>query len=111
EPTAEQRRAGVWGAGEGALSANRRLIAELAVKKGLPTICPYRDYVEAGALMGYALDLSELFKRMADDVHKILKGAKPGDIPIYQATKFELLINQKTAKTFALTLPPALLGR
>ena len=56
-------------------------------------------------------DLSELFKRMADDVHKILKGANPGDIPIYQVTKFELLINQKTAKTFALTLPPALLGR
>ena len=54
----------------------------------------HRDYVEAGALMGYALDLSELFRRLADDVHKILKGAKPGDIPIYQATKFELLINE-----------------
>ena len=90
---------------------NRQLIAELAVKMRLPTICPYRDYVEAGALMGYALDLSELFRRLADDVHKILKGAKPGDIPIYQATKFELLINQKTAKAFALTLPPALLAR
>jgi ABC transporter substrate binding protein len=59
----------------------------------------------------YALDLSELFRRLADDVHKILKGAKPGDIPIYQATKFELLINLKTAKAFALTLPPALLAR
>ena len=93
------------------LYANRQLIAELAVKKRLPTICPYRDYVEAGALMGYALDLPELFRRMADDVHKILKGAKPGDIPIYQATKFELLINLKTAKAFALTLPPTLLAR
>jgi ABC transporter substrate binding protein len=61
--------------------------------------------------MGYALDLSELFRRMADDVHKILKGAKPGDIPIYQATKFELLINLKTAKAFSLTLPPALIAR
>jgi putative tryptophan/tyrosine transport system substrate-binding protein len=108
---AEQRPDAVLVSGEGDLYANRQLIAELAVKKGLPTICPYRDYVEAGALMGYALDLSELFKRMADDVHKILKGANPGDIPIYQVTKFELLINQKTAKTFALTLPPALLGR
>jgi putative tryptophan/tyrosine transport system substrate-binding protein len=97
--------------GEGDLYANRQLIAELAVKKRLPTICPYRDYVEAGALMGYALDLPELFMRMADDVHKILKGARPGDIPIYQATKFELLINLKTAKAFALTLPPALLAR
>ena len=67
--------------------------------------------VQSGALMGYALDLSELFRRMADDVHKILKGAKPGDIPIYQATKFELLINLKTAKAFALTLPPSLLAR
>jgi putative ABC transport system substrate-binding protein len=108
---AEQRPDAVLVSGEGDLYANRQLIAELAVKKGLPTICPYRDYVEAGALMGYALDLSELFKRMADDVHNILKGAKPGDIPIYQATKFELLINLKTANTFALTLPPALLGR
>ena len=108
---AEQRPDAVLSSRGRNLYANRELIAELAVKKRLPTICPYRDYVEAGALMGYALDLSELFKRMADDVHNILKGAKPGDIPIYQATKFELLINQKTAKTFALTLPPALLGR
>jgi putative ABC transport system substrate-binding protein len=108
---AEQRPDAVLVSGEGDLYANRQLIAELALKKGLPTICPYRDYVEAGALMGYALDLSELFKRMADDVHEILKGAKPGDIPIYQATKFELIINVKTAKTFALTLPPALIGR
>ena len=101
----------VHASGEGDLYANRQLIAELAVKKRLPTICPYRDYVEAGALMGYAVDLPELFRRMADDVHKILKGAKPGDIPIYQATKFELLINLKTAKAFALTVPPALLAR
>ena len=108
---AEQRPDAVLVSGEGDLYANRQLIAELAVKKRLPTICPYRDYVEAGALMGYALDLSELFRRLADDVHKILKGAKPGDIPIYQATKFELLINLKTAKAFALTLPPALLAR
>jgi putative tryptophan/tyrosine transport system substrate-binding protein len=108
---AKQRPDAVLVSGEGDLYANRQLIAELAQKKRLPTICPYRDYVEAGALMGYALDLSELFKRMADDVHKILKGAKPGDIPIYQATKFELLINQKTAKAFSLTLPAALLGR
>ncbi len=74
----------------------------------MPTICPYRDYVEAGALIGYALDLSELFRRLADDVHKIFNGTKPGDIPIYQASKFELLINHKTAKAFDLSLPPAL---
>jgi len=107
----EQRPDAVLVSGEGDLYANRQLIAELAQNKRLPTICPYRDYVEAGALMGYALDLSELFRRMADDVDKILKCAKPGDIPIYQATKFELLINLKTAKAFSLILPPALLAR
>jgi putative tryptophan/tyrosine transport system substrate-binding protein len=97
--------------GEGDLYAHRRLIAELAEKKGLPMMSPYRDYVEAGALMGYAVDLAELLRRMADDVHQILKGAKPGDIPIYQPTKFQLLINLKTAKALALTLSPALLAR
>src|SRR6266700_6566793 len=96
--------------GEGDLYAHRQLIAELAEKKRLPMMCPYRDYVEAGALMGYAVDLAELLRRMADDVHQILKGAKPGDIPIYQPTKFELLINLKTAKALGLTLPPALLA-
>ena len=73
-------------------------------------MCPYRDYVEAGALMAYAVDLAELLRRMADDVHQILKGAKPGDIPIYQPIKLELLINLKTAKALGLTLPPALLA-
>jgi putative tryptophan/tyrosine transport system substrate-binding protein len=107
----QQRPDAVLVSGEGDLYAHRQLIAELAEKKRLPMMCPYRDYVEAGALMGYAVDLAELLKRMADDVHKILKGAKPGDIPIYQPTKFQLLINMKTAKSLALTLPPALLAR
>ena len=97
--------------GEGDLYAHRQLISELAQKKRLPMMSPYRDYVEAGALMGYAVDLAELLKRMADDVHQILKGAKPGDIPIYQPTKFQLLINLKTAKALALTLAPALVAR
>ena len=92
--------------GEGDLYAHRQLIAALAVKSRLPAMCPYRDYVEAGGLMAYAVDLAELLRRMADDVHKILKGAKPGDIPIYQPTKFELLINLKTAKALGLTLSP-----
>jgi ABC-type uncharacterized transport system substrate-binding protein len=107
----QQRPDAVLVSGEGDLYAHRQLIAELAEKKRLPTMCPYRDYVEAGALMGYAVDLAELLRRMADDVHQILKGAKPGDIPIYQPTKFGLLINLKTAKALALTLPPALLAR
>lgn len=107
----QQRPDAVLVSGEGDLYAHRQLIAELAQKKRLPIMCPYFDYVEAGALMGYAVDLAELLKRMADDVHQILKGAKPGDIPIYQPTKFQLLINLKTAKALALTLPPGLVAR
>jgi putative ABC transport system substrate-binding protein len=107
----QQRPDAVLVSGEGDLYAHRQLIAALAEKKRLPMMCPYRDYVEAGALIGYAVDLAELLKRMADDVHQILKGAKPGDIPIYQPTKFELLINMKTAKTLDLTLPASLLAR
>src|SRR5438876_1902078 len=97
--------------GEGDLYAHRQLIAELTQKNRLPAMCPYRDYVDAGGLMAYTVDLAELLRRMADDVHKILHGAKPGDIPIYQPTKFELLINLTTAKALGLTLSPALLAR
>jgi putative ABC transport system substrate-binding protein len=61
--------------------------------------------------MAYAVDLAELLRRMADDVHQILKGAKPGDIPIYQPIKFELMINLKTAKVLGITLASALLAR
>jgi putative ABC transport system substrate-binding protein len=107
----QQRPDAVLVSGEGDLYARRQLIVELAEKVRLPAMCPYRDYFEAGGLMAYAVDLAELFRRMADDVHQILKGAKPGDIPIYQPTKFELLINLKTAKALGLTLPAALLAR
>jgi putative ABC transport system substrate-binding protein len=97
--------------GEGDLYANRQLIAELTRKNRLPAMSPYRDYVDAGGLMAYTVDLAELLRRLADDVDKILRGAKPGDIPIYQATTFQLLINLKTANALSLTLPPALLAR
>jgi putative tryptophan/tyrosine transport system substrate-binding protein len=107
----QQRPDAVLVSGEGDLYAHRQLIAELAEKNRLPAMCPYRDYVEAGGLMAYAVDLAELLRRMADDVHQILKGAKPGDIPIYQPTKFELLINLKTAKALGLTLSHALLAQ
>jgi putative tryptophan/tyrosine transport system substrate-binding protein len=107
----QQRPDAVLISGEGDLYAHRQLIAELARKNRLPAICPYRDHVDAGVLMGYTVDLAELLIRMADDVHKILHGARPGDIPIYQATRFQLLINLKTAKALNLTLPPALLAR
>jgi hypothetical protein len=107
---AQERPDAVLVSGEGDLYAHRQLIAELAEKHRLPAMCPYRDYVEAGGLMAYAVDLAELLRRMADDVHQILKGTKPGDIPIYQATKFQLLINLKTAKALGLTIPLALIG-
>jgi putative ABC transport system substrate-binding protein len=107
----QQRPDAILVSGEGDLYANRQLIAELAQKYRVPTMCPYRDYVDAGGLMAYTVDLAELLRRMARDVQQILSGVRPGDIPIYQPTKFELLINQKTAKALGLTLPPTLLSR
>jgi putative ABC transport system substrate-binding protein len=95
----------------GILLPHRQLIVELAEKSRLPAIYPWRDYVEAGGLMAYASDDRELWRRMADDVHQILNGAKPGEIPIYQPTKFEFVINLKAAKTLGLDIPPTLLGR
>src|SRR5262245_50036330 len=108
---AGQRADPVLQTGEGDLYANRQLIAELAQKYRIPTMCPYRDYVDAGGLMAYTVDLAELLRRMAQDVQQILNGAKPGDIPIYQPIKFDLLINLKTAKALGLSLPPSLLTR
>jgi putative ABC transport system substrate-binding protein len=97
--------------GEGDQYANRQLIAELAAKYRMATMCPYRDYVDAGGLLAYSVDLAELLRRLAREVDQILKGARPGDIPIYQPTKFELQINQKTAAALGLTLPATLLSR
>jgi ABC-type uncharacterized transport system substrate-binding protein len=93
------------------LIAYRQLIVELVEKSRLPGMYPWRDYVEVGGLIAYAGDLGELAKRIADDVHEILNGAKPGDIPIYQPTKFELIINLKTAAVLGLTIPPSILAR
>jgi putative tryptophan/tyrosine transport system substrate-binding protein len=89
----------------------RRLIAGLAAKYRLPTICSYRQFVEAGAFLSYGIDVSDVGHRAADLADKILKGAKPGEIPIFQPTKFELSINMKTAKTLGIELPPLLVGR
>ena len=89
----------------------RQLIVELAEKSRLPAIYPWREYVEAGGLVAYGPDFGELSRHMANDVHEILNGAKPGDIPIYQSTKFDFLINLKAAKALDLTISPALLAR
>jgi putative ABC transport system substrate-binding protein len=96
--------------GTGDLLANKQLIIELVEKSHLPAIYGWRDYVEAGGLMAHASDLPELGRRIADDVHEILNGTKPGDIPIYQPTKFEFVVNLNAAKALGLTLPPALLA-
>jgi putative ABC transport system substrate-binding protein len=89
----------------------RQLIVELVNKIRLPAMYGAREFVEAGGLMAYQADQGEAGRRMADDVHQILNGANPGDIPIYQAAKFAFVINLKAAKALGLTLPPALLAR
>jgi putative ABC transport system substrate-binding protein len=95
----------------GSFLALRVLIVELAAKHRLPIIYPFRDYVDLGGMIAYAPDLGELAQRMAIDVHEILNGARPGDIPYYQPSKFQLIINTKTAKALGLTLSPTLLAR
>ena len=92
------------------LLSYRQLIVELVEKSRLPAIYPWPDYVEAGGLMAYGATYGELGRRMADDVHDILNGAKPGDIPIYLPTRYEFLINLKAAKNLGLTIPPTLLA-
>ena len=90
--------------------SHRREIAEFGVKKKLPIIAAY-GFAEAGCLMSYDFIWSDAFRRAATYVDKILKGAKPADLPIEQASKFELVINLKTAKALGLTMPPSLLLR
>ena len=87
----------------------RRQIADLAAKHRLPSIAAYRDYVEVGILMSYGHDNTENYRRAATYVDKILKGAKPGELPVEQPTKFEMFINGKTAKALGLKIPHSLL--
>ena len=89
--------------------SERVLIADLAAKKRLPTMFTYRQDAEAGGLMAYGPNLPEMFRRAATYVDKILKGAKPGNLPIEQPTKFELVINMKTAKALGIAIPQTLL--
>jgi putative ABC transport system substrate-binding protein len=91
--------------------SHRARIAEISLKHGLPTICGSSPFVDAGGLIAYAPNLPSLFRRSAVFVDRILRGARPADIPIEQPTTFELRVNLKTAKALGLAIPPSLLAR
>jgi putative ABC transport system substrate-binding protein len=91
--------------------AHRQRIVELAARNKLPAMYPWPDFVEAGGLMAYASSRGDMFRRSATYVDRILKGAKPADLPVEQPTKFDLVINVKTAKALGLTMPRSLLMR
>src|SRR5262249_33996817 len=90
---------------DGLVNANRVRIHTLSLSAQLPTVYGYRGYVEVGGLMSYGADFTDLFRRTAEFVDKILRGGKPADIPVEQPTKFELVINLKTARELGLTIP------
>jgi putative ABC transport system substrate-binding protein len=89
----------------------RAQVAELGLKSQIPTICGLSQYAHAGTLMSYGVNLDDMFRQVALYIDKILKGAKPAELPVEQPTKFELVINLKTAKALGLTIPPSLLQR
>jgi putative ABC transport system substrate-binding protein len=114
EAFATMRRHGAGGLvilGSSLFFTHRARLAELATKNRLPSTYLFREYAEAGGLMTYGADLRDLYRRAAGYVDRILKGARPADLPIEQPTKFELLINLRTAKALGLTIPPSLLLR
>jgi putative ABC transport system substrate-binding protein len=108
---ARDRVGGVVVAAAPFFSVQRRQIAELTIKQRLPSINQNQTYAEAGGLMSYGSNTGEEFRRAAVYVDKILKGAKPGDLPVEQPTTFDLVINNKTAKMLGITIPQELLLR
>ena len=106
-----QRPDGLYVSGGPLINNNQKRIAGFALKSRLPSMKSNKDFVVAGGLMYYAADLADSYRRVATYVDKILKGAKPGDLPVEQPTKFELVINLKTAKQIGVTIPQAVLAR
>ena len=96
---------------EGEHLTYRIVLVELAAKSRIPTIYPFREFVEVGGLMAYSIDLADVYRRAAGQIAEILKGTRPGDIPFYQPTRFDLTINLKTANAIGLELQPTLLAR
>jgi putative ABC transport system substrate-binding protein len=90
---------------------HRGWVVELALKHRLPAMYGFREFIDAGGLMTYGVNVAHLCRRAADYVHKIIKGAKPADLPVEQPTQFDLLINGKTAKALGIAIPPSLLAR
>jgi putative tryptophan/tyrosine transport system substrate-binding protein len=103
------RAEGLYVCNDPLVTTNRARITALALGARLPTMFNVREFVEAGGLMSYGPNFLTLYRRAADFVDKILRGAKPADIPVEQPTRFDLIINLKTAKALALTLPPSML--
>ncbi len=95
----------------GVLYLERRRLVELAVRHRLPAMFELTEFVELGGMMSYSASMADLYRRAAEYIHKILKGAKPADLPVEQPTKFELVINLKTAKALGVTIPPSVLLR
>ena len=102
---------GLYVLGGPLMNANRKGITGFALKSRLPSVYSSKEFVDAGGLMYYGADDAESYRRVAYFVDKILKGAKPADLPVEQPTKFELVINLKTAKQIGLTIPPEVLAR
>ena len=96
---------------DGAITKHRRQILDLAAKQSLPVVSIYRDFAEAGGLIAYGPSLDTVYRRAANYVDRILKGTKPGDLPVEQPTSFDLVINLKTARDLNLTIPQAVLAR
>jgi len=107
----KERPDGLYVLGGPLMFANEKRTAGFALKSRLPSVYSNREAVDAGGLMSYGADLADSYRRVAYYVDKILKGAKPADLPVEQPTKFELVINLKTAKQIALTIPPNVLAR
>jgi ABC-type uncharacterized transport system substrate-binding protein len=107
----KERAEALYVTGDGLTNAQRLRIATFALALHLPTMLPQREYVEAAGLMSYGANFLDLHRRAADYVDKILRGAKPADLPVEQPTKFELVINMVIAKAIGITIPPTVLAR